>query len=404
MSADHTEEHDAGYDWRARFPERTVVRSTEGGLLAVADDEDGPWLIVDEGTMADLLPEEDRRGLVKILRFATGHARDAELAVRTHQRGDTGLPTEDGSQLTERASIRMGLDLALCAAVRGVMEEHGPARPGTERAWGRLVVEALRELPPILAADDDVAHGELAWPWTRPPGPVGLVGTVEGGRGAAELKICKPEELMWDLVKLADHAGAAGAAFAFAAICVQAEPSDLTQGPGLLLTGALSGVQRPRDWIEQWPNDWQWLMCGGRGIRPTSLPRRVVLGEPTVIGDGSGTHVRVVPIAGTGLEEPRDELDPWGWPAGIGPRPDGWRNKVTAAEAPRGSSAPQEMVNCAGYPIPARFRPRQPGPWLAEHYPQMDAAQRQELLRLLRLRGWTEQEFAELLPGLPGGA
>lgn len=272
-------------------------------------------------------------------------------------------------------------------------------RAGSERAWGRLIAQALRGLSPDLTADDDVAHREeLAWAWTRPPGPFDLVWGTDAGRGVAELKIRKPDELMWDLVKLADHAGHDGAAFAFAAICVQVEASDLHPGPGALVTGDRSGAQRPRDWAEEWPDAWRWLMCGGRGIRPTSLPRRVVLGEPLVIGNAADTHMRIVGIAGVAPDEPRDPLDPWGWPAEIGPRPAGWRDRVQTAEAPRSGGTPQKMIDCAGYPIPARFRPRQPGPWLAEHYPQMTKPQRQELRRLLRLRGWTEQEFADLLP------
>lgn len=105
-----SEEHGAGYDWRARYPHHVVVRSGEGGIWAVADDDDGAWLIIDEGTMADVLPSDDHDGLVKLLRFPSHGARDAELAARTQARGRTDGVSEYGSQLTEQEAIRMHLE------------------------------------------------------------------------------------------------------------------------------------------------------------------------------------------------------------------------------------------------------------------------------------------------------
>lgn len=398
MGPDHAEEHDAGYDWRRRFPGHHVAQSAEGGVLASADDDEGAWLIADEGTMADLLDEQDRRGLVKVLRFASREDRDAELAARALPRHGTPGTSGYGSQLTEAESVRMDLEMRLLAAARESLEQDGIARPGGERDWGDRLARDLRALPGVTSADDDVTHAGLRWRWTRPPGRFDLVWAVADGQGAAELKIRKPGELIWDLVKLADHAGFDEAAFRFAAICVQVEPSDLTRGSGALLAGTFSGVQRPRDWVERWPADWRSLMCGGKGIRPTSLPQRVHLGEPSIVGSRAGTHWRIVPIAGVGEDEPRDELDAWGWPDGLGARPDGWRSAVAAAEAPRGNAKPQKMIDCAGYAVPARFRRGQARPWLAEHYPRMTPGQRQELTRILRRRRWTDQEFTDLLP------
>lgn len=392
MNPDLVELHDAGYGWRNRFPQHVVARRAEGAVVAWADDGDGAWLVTDEGALADLLDAGDRRGLVTVRRFASRDDRDAALAASLHAH-----PHGDSERVwSERG--RLDLAGALRDAARRGFDTDGPAVPGQERAWGRRMVDALRALPQVRQVDDDVAHGELAWRWTRPPGRFDLVWSVDGQRAAAELKIRKPDELIWDVVKLADQAGFDDAPFAYAAICVQVEPSDLTRPSGPLLTGECAGEQRPFDWISRWPKDWHWLMRGGRGIRPRSLPGRVVLGEPVVIGDHGGTHWQIVSVAGTATGGERDALDAWGWPVELGLRPDGWRPPVEAEETVGRAIAPQAMVDCAGYPVPARFRPSQSVLWLAEHYPQMSEDQRRELLRLLRLRGWTEQDLGERVP------
>lgn len=354
MDPDHVESHDAGYDWRSRFPQHVVALRAEGAVVAWADDDGGAWLITDEGTLADLLDADDRSGLVQVRRFVSHDDRDAVLTAHLDAR------PPGGSERVLSESWRLDLPEALRAAAGRAFQTDGPAVAGQERAWGRRMVDALHAMPQVQAADDDVAHRELAWRWTRPPGRFDLVWSVEGQRAAAELKIRKPDELMWDIVKLADHTGFKGAAFAYAAICVQVEPGDLTRPNGPLLTGECAGEQRPVDWISRWSKDWHWLMRGGRGIRPRSLPGRVVLGEPVVIGDHHAAHWRIVSVAGTAPGGERNELDASGWPLDLGPRPDGWRRAVEAEEAPGRTTAPQAMVDCAGYPVPARFRPRQP--------------------------------------------
>jgi hydrogenase maturation factor len=64
-----------------------VAWGTEGGAILVANDDQGSWLIVDEGTMADFLDEDDAGlALVSIERYATRQQRDLALASRTSRR------------------------------------------------------------------------------------------------------------------------------------------------------------------------------------------------------------------------------------------------------------------------------------------------------------------------------
>ncbi|MHB1570065.1 MAG: hypothetical protein ACYC0H_12795, partial [Solirubrobacteraceae bacterium] len=133
----------------------------------------------------------------------------------------------------------------------------GPAPVGQERAWGKLLRDRLDLNPSVTRAEAD-ARRSLPWPhWTRPPGPFDLLWSVEtGSRAAVELKLGKPDELAWDLVKLADQTADTTASFAFAAICVQATPAILRADGGALLTEACSGEQRPVEWVKRWPQAW----------------------------------------------------------------------------------------------------------------------------------------------------
>jgi len=289
-------------------------------------------------------------------------------------------------------------------AAEALFRAHGTMPAGQERPWGKLLREQIIRDHCVADATDDYRHPELSWPhWTRRPGPIDLVWRVgSGGRGAVELKIRKPDELAWDLVKLAEHTVPVGAgAFQFCGICVQVNPSDLQRGTGALLSSSHVGVQRPLHWIERWPGDWLHLMCGGRGIRPTSLPSLVELHPPIVIGNHEVAHWTITPIShpATAVSHARDDLDEWGWPSSIGPRPAGWAAKVKASDDYAAKTGPQRMIDCAGYDMPARFRPGQADPWMAQHVPRMTNDQRTELTRILQQRRWTREEILRHMSG-----
>ena len=60
MSASESEQHPAGYDWRARFPDVQLVKRTVDVEVYLAYEDDSFWLIVDETPIAESLdPDED---------------------------------------------------------------------------------------------------------------------------------------------------------------------------------------------------------------------------------------------------------------------------------------------------------------------------------------------------------
>jgi hypothetical protein len=59
------------------------------------------------------------------------------------------------------------------------------------------------------------------------------------------------------------------------------------------------------------------------------------------------------------------------------------------------------MIDCAGYDMPARFRPRQADSWMAQHVPQMTNEQRAELTHILEERRWTREEIKRHTPDSP---
>ena len=66
------------------FPDRVLLRGFEGGAVYTAERAGKFYVIQDEGTMADLLSEEDLVGLdlVKVLEFATASDRAAYVRAR----------------------------------------------------------------------------------------------------------------------------------------------------------------------------------------------------------------------------------------------------------------------------------------------------------------------------------
>src|SRR5436190_24292018 len=72
-----TTRHPYDYRWRDRFPDAAPVLRGEGGAVYAAEDADRKslWLIKDEGTMADFLPEEDWGTLVSLTRYSTRRER-----------------------------------------------------------------------------------------------------------------------------------------------------------------------------------------------------------------------------------------------------------------------------------------------------------------------------------------
>jgi catechol 2,3-dioxygenase-like lactoylglutathione lyase family enzyme len=81
------------------FPERNLVAGFEGGAIYTADRDGRFYAIVDEGTMADFLSEEDLAGLelVQTWEFATAEERAAWLARRYGMRPPMDRHPDPGS-------------------------------------------------------------------------------------------------------------------------------------------------------------------------------------------------------------------------------------------------------------------------------------------------------------------
>jgi hypothetical protein len=77
--------------WQDQFPEATMACAFEGGAIYTADARGSFWLIIDEGTMADFLDEEDAdMSLVSLEQYATRQERDIALSHRSSGRARGG--------------------------------------------------------------------------------------------------------------------------------------------------------------------------------------------------------------------------------------------------------------------------------------------------------------------------
>jgi hypothetical protein len=71
MSPSEVERHPAGYRWSQRFPDHEEVLLVEGGAVYAARGEGAFWVIMDEGTLADLCGDDagDLGTLITLERF-----------------------------------------------------------------------------------------------------------------------------------------------------------------------------------------------------------------------------------------------------------------------------------------------------------------------------------------------
>lgn len=66
--------HSLGYEYKAVFPNAKMIGGFEGGAIYKAFKDEKHYLIIDEGTLADFLDEDDQdllNQLVKIIEFET---------------------------------------------------------------------------------------------------------------------------------------------------------------------------------------------------------------------------------------------------------------------------------------------------------------------------------------------
>jgi len=70
----NTTTHPFGYKYREQFPDAKMIGGFEGGAIFQAIKDNKHYIIIDEGTLADFLDEDDKDlldQLVKIIEFET---------------------------------------------------------------------------------------------------------------------------------------------------------------------------------------------------------------------------------------------------------------------------------------------------------------------------------------------
>jgi len=171
--------------------------------------------------------------------------------------------------------------------------------------------------------------------WTRPPGGVDLVADLaDGTRVLMEMKKGKPDEALWDALKLGDIAEMDTApVLAGAYLVYDGDAGDWAP----TRDGARLFTECPRVWdarelIEAWPNAWLWLLKGGNGIRPREGIGAIRI-EPVTTDrlkrypDRTLRIVKVAPVQGV----PPQHYDRDGWPSGYEP-PAGMRSAIQRAD------------------------------------------------------------------------
>jgi len=87
----------AGTNLRGRFPQRRQLAVGEGWVLYEAERDDAPYLIFDEGTLADFIPPEEEdllKRLIKVMRFESLAHRRAYVEARYGWELSESRPTD----------------------------------------------------------------------------------------------------------------------------------------------------------------------------------------------------------------------------------------------------------------------------------------------------------------------
>jgi hypothetical protein len=190
-----------------------------------------------------------------------------------------------------------GDEIALAAAKRACAQ---PIFHVEKRREAQLVAALCRALKGVRSLD--VPRMECRFPltnWTRPPGGVDL--SVRSRDGSISLlietKVGKPEEAIWDIIKLADirvlDRSVTDTYLVYTASTKVWTRAD-NRSPLLSDRERLWTV---REMIGHADADWAWLLKGGRGIRPMASVGKVRL---TTIGaypmKDAGQELRLIKV------------------------------------------------------------------------------------------------------------
>lgn len=220
----------------------------------------------------------------------------------------------------------------------GQVARSGAVGAGNEYALHQRLRDALRMARLTKVLDSEGRLQCQGNGWTRAPGGIDVISIRPTGDGeralGVECKVGKPDELLWDAIKLSQRCDDKpwNHGLEAAALVVEVRDAELDKPRGVRWFDSAVAEVDTVEAIGRWPEAWYRLMCGGRGIRPTSLPRTLRLGprgQAPHAGGGSALCWRLV-AADAIAHVDRVAVDAHGWPPQV-TIPDEWRRKIDQA-------------------------------------------------------------------------
>jgi hypothetical protein len=230
--------------------------------------------------------------------------------------------------------------------------------------------------------------------WSRSPGGVDLIAQLrDGSLLLMEMKLGKPDEGIWDALKLADICLLKDGLPPFITYLLHDGEDRAWQSAKETVELYRDGERRwgAREMIESWPNAWLGLLVGGRGIRPRAGVGGIVtrMVTSTSLQAHDGRTIRVVGIEpDRSLERQDYDLD--GWPLGFKP-PQALRDSGRAADEalrePVILPIAPETDPCHGYPWFER--------WTVQRAVAAAADLSDDAYQCMRARLTTERNWSE---------
>jgi hypothetical protein len=236
--APETTRHPHDHGWRERFPQAARVVAGEGGGVYAAEGADGTslWLIKDESSMADFMPEEDRGSLVSLTRYSARRERGRWVADAVALRRRFARPAPEPRPQNAATLDGMVVDVVdrTAAAVQRLALRDGLTsvneRDHLQPCCADVARTLARSLDPTPAVSTQLRVEFAAWPrlgsadvalqW-----PEQLPALIELKCGAGPNAA---GQVVWDAAKLASRCSAAGAQ---TASCSRAHRRPTGRGP-----------------------------------------------------------------------------------------------------------------------------------------------------------------------------
>jgi hypothetical protein len=233
--------------------------------------------------------------------------------------------------------------------------------------------------------------------WSTPPGGIDLVVNLDDGRRLDfEMKVDKPDEVIWDAIKLADvNAGRRCNGIAGSYLVLWATSRSWVVGE------ASSLFDMPRTWgvkemIETWPKAWNGVRVGGRGKIPRTTVAEIgfePIAEVKAVSELYDASIKVVRLWPSTTETL--DFDAEGWPVEMNIPDMATPMSEITGDRPRRPSGVADP--CHGYLWLDRWTQRD----LESAVPALDADARACLRsRLHDERGWSDVELVERFDGI----